>query len=132
MRIMRLALVAVACFFILLGSAWAQAPGCTQGVIPVGVIEGELNYMGMLGREHFRVELNHHLLEVENATLSVPHSVVLLLDSGPAMRTSVQKPRYQLQLAYQLISAAPAEAGVSMVVYGDKFDALPQDQKPVL
>lgn len=58
MRIMRFALVAVACF-ILVGLAWAQAAGCTQGVIPVGVIEAEMNYMGMLGREQFRIELNH-------------------------------------------------------------------------
>jgi hypothetical protein len=132
MRIMRFALVAVACCFVLLGSAWAQVPRCTQGVIPVGVLEGELNYMGMLGREHFRVELSHQQLEVENATPSVPSNVILLLDSGPMTRTSVQKRRYQLQLAYYLISAVPEKSAVTMVVYGKQTDALLQDRKSIL
>jgi hypothetical protein len=48
------------------------------------------------------------------------------------MRTSVQKRRYQLQLSYYLISAAPAGTAVSMFVYGNKIDVLLQDRQPIL
>jgi hypothetical protein len=105
-------------------SAQAQ-PACEGRVaFPVVPLDDQFQFISNLEKTNFRIEINRREITPTAVQLAYPENVVFFLDSGPGSWTTKAQREYALRVAFFTSSAAPASSAVSMIVFGEKIEAV--------